>query len=60
LGKLTLKQLTLLKLVVFPVVMRYNSYVRSVLVSFEVIQEDGLMDGMNIFTVREQMFETVV
>jgi hypothetical protein len=32
--------------------MQHNSYVGSILWAFEVIQESGLMDGMDIFTGR--------
>ena len=52
LGKLTLKQLILLKLVEFPMVTRYNPYVGGALVAFEVTHKGSLMIEMNIFTVR--------
>ena len=50
LGKLTLKQLILLKMVDFPLVPRYNGAPWR---AFEAIQKSGLMVGMNIFTIRE-------
>ena len=47
------KQLILLKLVDFPMVPRYNSYLGAPWLAFEVIQKGGLMGGMSIFTVRQ-------